>query len=116
MELTPENKDIPLSPTDIDAQFKEKGMLAHFQNTCKPHSVNTPEEERYKPTQKVRKKGNWEYVEFRDDRGETQCKYKVRDTVLGEEEIGENVHIVWYRDEDGKKYVAVTVDPDLLED
>lgn len=89
--------------------------MPHFQNTCKAHTVKSPEDEKYMPTQTLRKHGNWEYVEFRDSAGKPQCKYKVRATPIeGEEEIGKNVHIVWYRDLDGELYVSDNIDPELL--
>jgi hypothetical protein len=116
MGITPE-KHIYLSPTKIDAQFTEKGMLAHFQNTCKGRSVKIPKAERRWGTPQWEEHRVWEYVEFCDANGEVQCKYKIsKKSIGGEEIIGENVHIVWYRDKDGKKYVGVSVDPSLLED
>jgi hypothetical protein len=115
MELTPEN-DIYLSPTEIDAQFEERGMLAHFQNTCKARTVKVPKEERRWQTPQWLEHRIWEHNVFRDENDVPQCRYKIKRKIAeGEEEIGKNVHIVWYRDTDGKKYVAVTVDASRLE-
>ena len=114
MELTPE-KDIYLQPAELDAQFIEKGMLAHFQNTCKARTVKVPKEMKW-PTPHWQGDPVWEHNIFRDEDGVPQCRYKIKKK-LGfgeEEEIGKNVHIVWYRDRDGQKYVAVGINSDLL--
>lgn len=90
-------------------------MLTHFQNTCKARTVKIPKAQRKYPTPQWQEHRVWEYVEFCDENGEPQCKYKIKRKIVGEEEIiGVNVHIVWYRDQDGTKYTGVGVDASLF--
>ena len=83
-------------------------MLAHFQNTCNPHTVKSTEVRSDSAVAKLRKHGSWEFVEFRNKTDNTtQCKYRWRVKVIEGEEA---FHVVWYKGLDGKIYIVENID------
>jgi hypothetical protein len=113
MEKTPENhSQVCLSQTEINAQFRQEGMLAHFQNTCNPRTVKAPEVGGSSKNTKQGKKSSWEFIEFLGKSDNVkQCKLRMRPTIFEEEEEYE---VLWYRCKDGKIYVLDNLDPALL--